>query len=152
MAVRAGILHCLRGEWHSGLSYFDPYIRRPPAGVELPGLFYSYAGRALARCRRQHALALELCERGVAVEFYRGDAWCNLAWVRLLGGDKRGAVEAIAQGLGVEPRHAGLRELHQRLGIRRPPVLPFLPRSHPLNVSLGRMRSAMLVRRAVRVG
>jgi hypothetical protein len=46
----------------------------------------------------------------------------------------------VLAGLAVDNRHPGLLELRRRLGVRQPPVLRFLSRSHPLNVWLGRAR------------
>jgi hypothetical protein len=48
----------------------------------------------------------------------------------------------------VDPRNPALVLEWRRLGIRRPPVLRFLPRRHPLNRLLGRMRG-LVVRDAV---
>jgi hypothetical protein len=148
-AILTGIAHCRRGEWHRALAFFEPLLRDLPEAFEPPGMFYSWAGRALAKCTGRRAEAVRLCERGATMEFYRGDCWLNLAWAHLHAGSRRAAVESIFMGLDTEPDHGGLKDLHDRLGVRRSAVLPFLPRGHCLNVQLGRLRHAWLVRRAL---
>ena len=80
------------------------------------------------------------------IEFYEPENWLNLAWTCVLARDRRRANEAILRGLAMDSRHAGLRELAQRLGLRRPPVISFLPRGHALNATLGRWRASVLLR------
>ena len=142
VAASRGILHCRRGEWHSGLHYLQQ-VEQTSGDVTLPGLYWSYLGLALARCQRRHAEAVELCERAVSLGFFDPENFLNLAWARMLAGDRRGALASVEGGLRLEPGHPALLELAQRLGKRRPPVLPFLPREHPLNRRLGRWRHAM---------
>lgn len=139
VAVHRGILHCRAGEWHSGL-YYLLRADGSDADLTLPGLYYSYLGQALARCEQRHAEAIALCERAVAIQFYEPENFLNLAWSRFLARDRRGAVMAIERGLALDPRHAGLRLLQQRIGRRRAPVVSFLPREHPVNRFFGRLR------------
>lgn len=149
VAIVRGIYHCRRGEWHSGLHYLVKVGGTQPTGDDaFPGLYYSYLGHALARCERRHAEALALCEHAVRLGFFEPENFMNLAWVRLLAGDRRGALDAIDAGLALDAQHAALRELSERFGRRRPPVLSFLPREHALNRKLGRWRHAWMTRRA----
>ena len=145
VAASRGILHCRRGEWHSGLHYLQQ-VELGGGDVTLPGLYYSYLGLALARCQRRHSEGIELCERAVSLGFFDPENFLNLAWARMLAGDRRGALDAVERGLKLESRHAALKELAQRLGRRRPPVLSFLPREHPLNRRLGQWRHRMTAR------
>lgn len=147
VAASRGILHCRRGEWHSGLHYLQQ-VDASAGDVTLPGIYFSYLGLALARCQRKHDEAVELCERAVALGFYDPENYLNLAWSKMLAGDRSGALRAVERGLELDARHAGLSELQRRLGQRRTPVLRFLHRSHPLNVKLGRWRHAYLQRKA----
>jgi tetratricopeptide (TPR) repeat protein len=147
VAAHRGILHCRRGEWHSGL-HFLQQVETGVGEITMPGLYYSYLGLALARCEKRHAEAVELCERAVSLGFFDPENFLNLAWARMLAGDRQGALKAVARGLELEPDHDGLLGLQARLGRRRAPVLSFLPREHALNVKLGRWRHAMSQRRA----
>ena len=147
VAVVRGIAACRRGEWHSGLHYLRIAEERD-GDVTLPGLYWSYLGLAVARCERRHDAALELCERAVTIEFFQPENFVNLAWVHLLSGNRRAAMAATERGRSLDAEHAGLREMAARLGSRRPPVLRFLRREHPINRSLGRWRHALEMRRA----
>jgi hypothetical protein len=140
VALQAGILSCRRREWHAGLHYLLPLVKSPPAGLQLPGLAYSYAGHALARVEHRHRDALLLCKIAVEREFFQPENWLNLAWVHLFARDKRESVKALERGLDMAPSHPGLRALARRLGVRRPPVVPWLSRRNPVNVWLGRRR------------
>ena len=143
IAVHRGILHCRAGEWHSGL-YYLLRAEEPDGETTLPGLYFSYLGQALARCEQRHAEAIALCERAVAMQFYEPENFLNLAWSRFLARDRHGAVIAVERGLALDAKHAGLRGLRQRIGARRPPVVSFLPREHPVNRYFGRLRQRWL--------
>ena len=54
------------------------------------------------------------------------------------------AIEALAQGLEIDPQHRRLHELHEELGLRRRPILAFLGRSNPVNYVLGKLRFDIL--------
>jgi hypothetical protein len=49
-------------------------------------------------------------------------------------------VEALDRGIALDPKHTGLKHLKAEMGTRKSPVIPFLHRDNPLNVSLGKMR------------
>ena len=76
----------------------------------------------------------------VQFEHQPGDKRANLAKVRLLAGDRRGALSAVKEGLAIDPTQKGLLEVFRRLGVRQPPVIAFLSRTNPLNHLLGRAR------------
>ena len=44
----------------------------------------------------------------------------------------------------IDPGHEGIRETIASLGSRRLPILPFLPRRHPVNRVLGTARSRLV--------
>lgn len=142
-ALGAGMAHARRGEWHAALVHLSPIFEQQPDGLELPGLFWSAYGHALARCERRHDQARLLCERGVEEQFYEPETWLHLAWVHVLRGDRAAGFDALARGLVLHPGHPRLRDLHRRLGERRCPVLRFLPREHPVNVKLGKLRHVL---------
>ena len=139
VAVHRGILHCRQGEWHSGLHYLLQ-AEGVDTDVTLPGLYYSYLGHALARCERRYEDATDLCERGVALQFHEPETFVNLAWTHMLAHDRKRAAQTIARAIKLHPRNTELKTLAQKIGLRRPPVLGFLPRTHPLNRWLGQLR------------
>ncbi len=139
VALRRGIDHCRRGEWDAGLQYLleADVIDNDQT---LPGLYFSYLGHALARRTETGPEAMSLCERGVAAQPDEPDNLLNLAWACILAKDRRGAIEALDQGLAVAPRHPGFEQVRRKLGLRRPPPIRFLRRSNPINHLLGRLR------------
>jgi hypothetical protein len=138
-ALRAGIRACRDGRWRDGLNLLTPLAQQEERHGRLPGLFYSYLGHAIARCEGRKAVGMELCRHAVSIEPFRPENHLNLGYVNLLVGNRRGAVRALRRGLALDPDHSGLLELQRTLGVRRRPVLPFLSRSHPLNVTLGKV-------------
>lgn len=110
---------------------------------KLPGAYHSYLGQALARCERRYAEGVAACRRGVELAFYEPDNYLNLAWVHVLARERDAAMAAIDGGLAIDAQHAGLLALKKRLGVRRKPVIGFLPRAHPLNRKLGKLRHTL---------
>ncbi len=102
--------------------------------------FLSYCGLALAYAEHKWADAEQLCESALRMKRNQGQLYLNLAEVSLRAGKKADAVEILESGLEHAPRDVRLRRMLQSIGIRRPAVLPFLHRTHPLNRALGRVR------------
>jgi len=100
----------------------------------------SYYG--LARLNRGDVSGIELCRRALRNQQrkaqFDADIYENLARAELQLHNRRAAIQLLKQGLQQHPHHYGLRSLRQQLGVRRRSALPFLPRSHPLNQSLGK--------------
>jgi hypothetical protein len=135
-----GIALCRRGEWDKGIQILGRVVEAQGVSSELPGVAYSFLGWGVAKAQRRVRDGLRLCEHAVKVQFYEPDNHWNLARVRMLANDRRGAVQSIARGLKLDGNHEGLRALRHEIGIRRRPVIPFLSRDNPLNRLLGRMR------------
>ena len=109
-------------------------------GAKTPQARYlSWYGLCLAREGNQKREGAELCRQAIGLEFFNADLCHNYGTVLLSLDRRRDAFQAFLKGLSVQRNHQGiLREL-ARMGWRRRPVLPFLARSNPLNVALGRM-------------
>ncbi len=138
--VEEGISLCRRGFWAEGSALLTRAMEGRETGTEFPGLAYTYFGVAIAKLERRRKDGLKLCEHGVRIQFYEPENHLNLARVHLMMNNRRGAVDAIARGLKIDPHHAGLRQLRKEIGVRRPPVVPFLSRDNPINRVLGRIR------------
>ena len=113
---------------------------KQPQGAEDPRVVaLGAACRALVRGRLRPAIraCTWLVERGV----HSGDSHCALGVVLLKGRRRAQAREVFLRGLGTEPGHPALRAQVERMGIRREPVLRFLPRAHPANRLLGLLRA-----------
>lgn len=100
----------------------------------------SYYGLGLALVEGRFSKALELCRSAAKDEFYNPRLYLNLARAHLCFGFKAEGVRYLRRGLMIDPGDAALRAEYDRLGVRRPPVLRFLPRRHPVNRLLGRLR------------
>ncbi len=108
---------------------------------EVPALCYSYLGYGLARHGGQIKKGLRLCKHALKLEFFQPESYVNLARTAMLSKRHRyQAAKAILDGLEIDPEHPDLLELRKQLGIRRQPVVPFLPRGNVLNRILGSMR------------
>ncbi|HVG23641.1 MAG TPA: tetratricopeptide repeat protein [Thermoanaerobaculia bacterium] len=114
-----------------------PPIRTPK---DASGL--SYFGLAIAIMQKKFKLAIDLCRRAVELEFYNGDHYANLARVYIAAGNRKKALETLDQGLKLAPEHEYLCQVRTTMGIRARPAVPFLDRSHPINVTLGQSRAA----------
>jgi hypothetical protein len=130
---------CRQGDWKQGLVHLGRLAEEGERGA-LPGLFYSYLGYAIALVEQRVPEGVKLCRHAIKVEFYQPDNYLNLARTLLLAKDRKGVVDAVQRGLKIDPHHPQLVDLGREMGIRRPPVLPFLSRTNPLNRFLGSLR------------
>jgi len=135
-----GVALCREDDWDRGLQLLSKVAEQRSEGQELPGTVYSYLGYGVARYQRRIRDGLKLCEHAVKIQYYEPENHMNLARVQLLMDDRRGAVTSIARGLKLDPNNRGLKDLRFDIGVRKRPILPFLSRTNPLNVLLGRLR------------
>ena len=146
--IDSGIEHCRAGHWEKGADYLGYVAARCHGDLSGASLYLSYLGCATARVEGPTREARSLCEHAVRVEFFQPENWANLGEVMLLSGRRKEAVEAVRQGLQIEPQNERLQELRVSLGLRRRPVLAVLSRANPLNRILGRLRNDLLGGRA----
>jgi len=104
----------------------------------------SFLGLAIARGEGDFAAARTLCEDAAKQEFFNPQLYLNLAKVYLRFGRRSEALRYLRRGQMIDPGHAGIREAIGSLGRRRLPILPFLPRRHPVNRVLGNARSRLV--------
>jgi Flp pilus assembly protein TadD len=105
--------------------------------------YLSMLGVAYAYGSARHREAENLCRRAVLLSPRDPDLYCNLGRVLRLDGRRGEAHEAFMKAHKIDRRHAGAAAELTRLGIRRRPVLSFLPRDNFLNVLLGKARARM---------
>lgn len=136
-----GIASLNAGDRLAAAAYFEAALRLDRQyHPHRPSMKYlSYFGLCLAFATNRQEEAVRLCRQAARSEFYNPDVYWNLGRVALLQGNRREAHQAFLQGLAIDKAHAGLRFQIRRLGVRRPPVLPFLSRHHTLNRWAGRM-------------
>ncbi len=145
-AALRGISLCRRGDWIEGMDVLGWVAERDHPSAKLPALFYSYLGFGLARCHGRPKEGLPLCEHAAEVDFCRGETYYNLARVYLLMNRRASAIRTILRGLRADRRNPYLNKLRRQLGRRRRAVVPFLQRSNPVNITLGRVRHFLLQR------
>lgn len=142
--VRLGIAAARKDDFERGLIYLAEAhnrIGKETSGEKLPPSAFSYYGLCLALYKGRVKDGAEFCTIALEMEFYNAENYINLARVWIAGRSRRKAVDALDRGLAVEPRNAILQKLRLQLGVRKRPVIPFLHRDNPLNVTLGRVRS-----------
>lgn len=146
-AAWEGIKLCRQGSWSQGVTRLTKVAREKHPDTKLPGLFYSYLGYGIALCEHRVREGLELCEKAVKAGFYEPENFLNLSRAHMLRRNRRAAVKWLSKGLKVDPNHEGLLNFQKELGVRRRPVLPFLPRNSTFNIVLGKMRHNLMKRR-----
>lgn len=114
----------------------------PPLNAAKAASGLSYFGLALALVSRKFKTAIDLCKRAIDLEFYHGDHYANLARVYVAANNRKKALETVEQGMKVAPEDEDLLRARAELGVRSRPAVPFLDRSHPINVTLGQARHA----------
>lgn len=105
----------------------------------------SYLAYCIAKERGQVAKAIALCEDAVKKDPSNAVHYLNLGRIYLIDRKKTAAVDAFREGLKHEMNPHIIDELH-RLGLRKPPVIPFLKRSNPVNKYLGLFLSRLRLR------
>ena len=81
--------------------------------------------------------AISLCERALQVESQNIENYLNLGKVYLRAGLKIKAIETFRKGLNIDSKNPDIIAELQLLGLRKKPVIPYLPRDNFLNKYLG---------------
>jgi len=147
--VELGVAAARAGEYERGLIFLaEAYRHLSREKHRLSGPLLSSYGLCLALHKGRIKEAAEFCWLGVEKDHFNPDAYYNMARVWMAGRSRRKAVEALEKGLALDSRHPGLLRLRAEFGSRRTPVIPFLHRDNPLNVSLGKVRKKMAAPKA----
>lgn len=100
----------------------------------------SWYGVTLVLVEKNSNLGAQLCEQALRVGGPDPERLLNLARIHLALGQRERVLQTVARGLERWPDDPGLQAARGALGARRRPALPFLPREHPWNRALGRLR------------
>jgi Flp pilus assembly protein TadD len=102
--------------------------------------YISFYGVCVARTQRKWQAALELCES--ALRWKPGDSqlYLNLAEVYVAAGRRDEAVETLDKAIRYCKPDARIKKARARLGRRNTKMVPFLDRSHAINIALGKLR------------
>ncbi len=110
-------------------------------GLTKDGFVGAWYGFLLGTVGGRAKDGLALCRLVASECFWEPRAHEYLARLEHAAVGRREAVEACDRGLTLHPEDEGLRSYRASLGVRRPPTIPFLDRSHPVNKWLGQLRS-----------
>jgi tetratricopeptide (TPR) repeat protein len=142
--IERGVEACDAGDFKRARRLLEAAAAELGEARRLPARALASYGLAVGATERKRiAQAIGFCQTAIGKDFVDGDLYLALARVYLMGGSKRKAIQAIEEGLRADAGHAELRRLHGQLGVRATPPLGFLPRGHPLNRLLGRLRRAL---------
>lgn len=103
----------------------------------------SYYAISLAHVEGNYDKAISLCLMAAEKEFYNPEIYLNLGRVFLLNGQKAVAVRAFRKGLKYDSGNMNLLVELKQLGVRKKPVITFLPRQNLFNRYLGRLVARM---------
>lgn len=143
--VRLGVAAAREEHFERGLIFLAEAYRRLSRSPDahIPPSALSYYGLCLALHKGRVKEAAEYCQLAIEREFYNAEHYANLGRVWAAGRSRRKAVDALDRGLQVDPKSELLKDLRVEFGVRHNPVLPFLHRDNPLNVTLGRVRQTI---------
>ena len=82
---------------------------------------------------------LTLCRDVARGEIHDGDVFLNLARAEWFYSNRKRTVYAILDGLEVDEKHMGLRQIHIDLGVRAFQPIPWVSRQSKLNIWLGKL-------------
>ena len=106
--------------------------------------YLSLYGLCIAVESDDYESARKICEKAVRMNPNDPLSRVNLGKVLRLQGDNGGAYHEFLSAWKLDKQHPAPASELSRMGIRRPPVIPFLGRSHWINVHLGRLRARLL--------
>ena len=133
---RAGVTLLRRGRGHEALSVLRKARDLDPRETR----YLSKYGLCLATAGHKPREGVEICRLAAEEEFYRPELYCNLGLALLAAGKHREAQEAFREGLSLDPRDRTIIRELELMGVRRPPMFPFLNRRNLLNRWPGIMR------------
>jgi len=105
-------------------------------------LYVSQYGLCLAQSN-QLDRGLDFCRRAAKASPRDPHVHINLGRVYRIAGDAAAAHRCFMDAWKVDRRSSSVATELARMGVRRPPVLAFLPRSHWCNRTLGQLRSQL---------
>lgn len=135
--LRSAIVFLEQGEYEQAEKSLRQALARVPEQPDCLGeLAY-----CLAVGQHKFVTAERLAKRAVQVAPTCASGYFALGRINVLGERRRPAHKFLMYALKLSPEDPRIASALRALGRRRPPVIPALPRGHPLNVGLGRLRA-----------
>jgi hypothetical protein len=126
--------------YKEGTLKIETDAEEPPARKQARGRMFSYYGLALAMTSQARVPeGARFCEIAIQKEPYQAEHYAILARIWQAGRNRLKTVQAVDRGLKEVPNSQILLELRGEIGWREKNAVGFLPRNHPVNVSLGKL-------------
>ena len=129
--IARGIRAVNSGNTSLGLECFEEAVK-----LRNTPTTWCYLAYCLAKERRQIDQAIQLCREAIRRDPHHTDNYLNLGRVHLLAGRTNEAIHVFRQGL-LYGANAHIEAELRKIGLRKPPVVGFLKREHPINKYLG---------------
>lgn len=118
-------------------------------------IVHSYYGCLTAAVGKNYDEGIKCCREALRLLKKSGydsnsnypSLYLNLGRAYLAAGDKKRAFDSFHRGLAKDEVNKDLLWELKKLGIRRPPVIPFLKRDNPINKYLGKLRHWILTKK-----
>ena len=135
---------CLRHlhDGHKGIAL--AHIRRALKAEPQNPFYLSYVGMLCAVAEKRYVVGERLCREALEIKCNHAQLYLNLAEVYRQAGRDGDAIKALRKGFVSAGRDARIRKALEKIGGRRPPILPSLGRCHLLNRLLGQLRHRMI--------
>ncbi|PIE03585.1 MAG: hypothetical protein CSA81_01575 [Acidobacteria bacterium] len=132
--------HVIAEEYHLALQLLQgPILQKKKHNSETVAIY----GACLAIAGNKKKEGIHICKQA-ALKSPKNANIQFLLGLAFMTAELRGrAVEAFETGLEIDPSHKLINKALEELGRRQRPPIPFLPRSHALNIALGRKIHAM---------
>jgi tetratricopeptide (TPR) repeat protein len=110
---------------------------------------FSYHGYLEAILNKNYKQGIDICLEALketkgnipeGLELFYPVFYLNLGKTYLAGGYKKAAIDVFYKGLAHDHENKDLLREIKKLGARKKPVVGFLPRTHPVNKYLGKLR------------
>jgi tetratricopeptide (TPR) repeat protein len=121
------------GKMLEALSLFERALNIEPQNPKIR----SYVGLCIAHERGKISEGIRLCEEALKADPLSVENYFNLGKVFIKANLKQKAIEVYRRGLKIDDRNPLLIAELQSLGLRKKPVIPWLPRKNFLNKYLG---------------
>jgi tetratricopeptide (TPR) repeat protein len=108
----------------------------------------SYYGCLEAVANKNYSFGIDTCHVAIenlrkkipfGEEFFYPVFYLNLGRAYLAAGKRKEALEAFQKGVSIDPGDKELLWEIKKLGVRKKPPVPFLPRANPINKYIGKM-------------
>jgi len=141
--IKVGKRFLKEEKYEKALAVFHEAIKRTgyqnDNDEDIPPRYLSYLGLAMALAEKRFRKGAAVCEKAIKRESHNPILYLNLGKVFAAGGYKRKAIDAFQKGLKIDEANIEIRAEINKIGVRRKPVIAFLPRTHAVNKVLGKI-------------